>query len=240
MKKIRLIFSDNEGCILPGKGIAFPLAELAKLSGFLKQNRQTGFGICTGRPVPYIEAMVQTLDLLDSPVPCICDGGATLYWPKEDRWELISPTFNKNLILDVVSGLDYREEPGKIGCISLFPNESTTVDELFSRIVRSPIQETFNVTKSVAAVDITVKGVNKSFGVKEVCKRLGVSLKEILYIGDAENDIELLQLAGYSACPNNAKEDVKKIVQFVASSESTLGEVEILNHFANFFHPEVI
>ena len=46
--------------------------------------------------------------------------------------------------------------------------------------------------------------------VKDVCKKLGITLDEVAYIGDDINDIELLSAVKYKACPNDA---VKKVTE---------------------------
>ena len=45
----------------------------------------------------------------------------------------------------------------------------------------------------------------------------------------------MLEISGYSACPANATRQVKEMVNFVAHSESTLGVLEILDHFQSRF-----
>jgi hydroxymethylpyrimidine pyrophosphatase-like HAD family hydrolase len=45
----------------------------------------------------------------------------------------------------------------------------------------------------------------------------------------------MLEIAGFSACPNNAMDEVKKIVDFVAPSNSTRGLLEILDKFRSQF-----
>jgi len=235
MKPIQAVFCDNEGCILPGKGLAFPLHEIATLRSFLKDHTTVGYSICTGRSIPYVEAMVQTLDLISSSVPCVCEGGAALYWPRLDKWEIISNLSDKETLLKAISGMNYREELGKTACLSLYPNSPTTVDDLYSALVNNSTFNEYNITKSIAAIDITPFGVNKGFGVRETCKRLGISLSQVLCIGDAQNDIPMLEAAGYSACPSNAVAEVKRIVNFIAPSEATSGVLEILKHYEPLF-----
>lgn len=46
---------------------------------------------------------------------------------------------------------------------------------------------------------------------KEICKRLGITLDEVAYIGDDVNCAELLEAVGLKACPADACEDVKAI-----------------------------
>lgn len=46
---------------------------------------------------------------------------------------------------------------------------------------------------------------------QEICNELGISFDEVAYIGDDVNCKDLLSAAGYSACPSDACEQVKKI-----------------------------
>ena len=47
------------------------------------------------------------------------------------------------------------------------------------------------------------------------CKKLGISLDEVAYVGDDINDIKLLQAVGFSACPENSPDYIKKQVQHI-------------------------
>jgi 5-amino-6-(5-phospho-D-ribitylamino)uracil phosphatase len=88
---------------------------------------------------------------------------------------------------------------------------------------------------SAVAVDVTPVGIDKGYGVREVCKRASISPSDVLCIGDSLNDVPMLEISGYSACPGNAILQVKGMVDFVAHSESTLGVLEILDHFQSRF-----
>ena len=46
---------------------------------------------------------------------------------------------------------------------------------------------------------------------KEICKKEGITLNEIAYIGDDVNCLELLSNVGIAACPANALDPIKKI-----------------------------
>ena len=47
------------------------------------------------------------------------------------------------------------------------------------------------------------------------CKKLKIGLDEVAHIADDTNDIKLLSAIGFSACPADAVEDVKKIVNVI-------------------------
>ncbi len=50
---------------------------------------------------------------------------------------------------------------------------------------------------------------------KDLCEIYSIDLKEVAYIGDDLNDIELLKAVGFSACPASAPSYIKKIVGIV-------------------------
>jgi YrbI family 3-deoxy-D-manno-octulosonate 8-phosphate phosphatase len=52
---------------------------------------------------------------------------------------------------------------------------------------------------------------NKLQAAKEICEKENITLKEVAYIGDDINCIELLQSVGVAACPNNSVKSVKQI-----------------------------
>jgi hydroxymethylpyrimidine pyrophosphatase-like HAD family hydrolase len=237
-----LVFSDNEGCLIPGKGLDFPLAELLELRNLLAANPSVQLTLCTGRSIPYVEAMTQLLGLTESELPCVCEGGAALYWPARDKrsrigeppYEALSEFPVEAFLAGVRATVDpnyYRVELGKIACVSLYPNGGWTVDRLYDEIMRAhPDAGSFCAQKSVAAVDVTQRGTSKASGLVAACRRIGVSPDEVACIGDAPNDLPMLQVAGFSACPNNAAPEVKRTVDFVAGRDATGGVVEILLH----------
>lgn len=61
-----------------------------------------------------------------------------------------------------------------------------------------------------------------------MCNRLDVPLSSTLAIGDGENDMEMLRLAGVSAAMENACEEVKACADFVAGSNDCDGVAEVI------------
>lgn len=60
---------------------------------------------------------------------------------------------------------------------------------------------------------------------KEIKLKQKFSMKETVFIGDDEFDIDLLEAVGFSACPSNAVSAVKKIVHYIAENEGGNGAV---------------
>ena len=235
MKSIKAIYCDNEGCIIPGKGIAFPVMKLHHLREVIRGISGVSFALATGRPIPYVEAMIQLLDILDCKLPSVCEGGGVLYWPSSDTSEILSPLEIPNTLLENLTPDSFRIEPGKSTCLSLYPNPPFSVQSLYDEVVASPDAFSFSISTSSAAVDITPPGIDKGAAILAVSNQCKISPSEMLCIGDSNNDIPLLELAGHSACPANATSEVKKMVDYVAKEQSTEGVIEILNHFKTAF-----
>jgi hydroxymethylpyrimidine pyrophosphatase-like HAD family hydrolase len=221
-----LVCCDNEGCIIDAKGRAFDLPALADLGATIRRSGWA-FTICTGRSVPYVEAMVQVLDLLDSAVDCVCEGGGVLYGPRTDRYELLVDPVDADAIRALLPAGAFREELGKVVSFSVYPEPGYTVEALYD-IVASGDLGGADITRSVAAVDVTPKGVDKSFGLGRMLHRLGTPWSQVLAIGDSWNDLPMLQAAGRAACPGNAVSEVKAIVDYVSPYEATRGVTDII------------
>ncbi len=60
------------------------------------------------------------------------------------------------------------------------------------------------------AIHIRNPDVNKGGALREVASLLGISMEEIAAIGDAPNDVEMLEAAGLGFAPANSHESVKR------------------------------
>lgn len=223
-----LIFSDNEGCIIEAKGKEFNLEELSRLKRILARSDTFDFAICTGRSVPYVEAMTQVLGIQGSSFPCVCEGGGVLYWPAEDRTELLVRPFPTAEVLDRLPANLFRVEPGKVCCVSLYPNGRMSVQELAGVVAPLVNPALFTVGVSVAAIDITASGVNKAFGMTRALEATKYSGGRVVAVGDADNDLPMFDVADYTAAPSNATPAVKARANFVSRLPHTQGLIEIL------------
>jgi len=73
-------------------------------------------------------------------------------------------------------------------------------------------------------MDYLFQGVSdKKKVILDLCNSLGISLKEVAYLGDDLNDIEMLKLSGFSACPSSSPKYVKDIVDLVLDKKGGEG-----------------
>jgi HAD superfamily hydrolase (TIGR01484 family) len=78
-------------------------------------------------------------------------------------------------------------------------------DQSIDRI-RDEIQE-WNVLEVIesgfGSLEISIKGITKESGVRDVCTLLGIEMHEVMAIGDAGNDEQLLRAAGLGVAMEN-------------------------------------
>jgi len=73
-------------------------------------------------------------------------------------------------------------------------------------------------------IDYLYQGVSDKLEVaNELCNKLNISLSEVAFIGDDINDIHLLKEVGFSACPNNAPDYIKSLVNLSTSKKGGEG-----------------
>lgn len=86
----------------------------------------------------------------------------------------------------------------------------------------------FGVT-DVAWLDLGIKGVTKATGLQKLCARLGIDSSEVLAIGDAMNDVEMLAWAGTAVVMGHAKDEIKALADHITGPVPGLGVIEVLD-----------
>ncbi|WP_281252496.1 HAD family hydrolase [Oceanobacillus timonensis] len=82
-------------------------------------------------------------------------------------------------------------------------------------------------------IEINAKGVNKAKALKTVCKLKGISLDNVLAVGDSLNDISMIKESGYGVAMGNAQPDVKKAADWITESNIKDGVAQILDKLIN-------
>lgn len=72
---------------------------------------------------------------------------------------------------------------------------------------------------------------SKGTALKAVLKDMGIKPENVLAIGDGENDIEMLQLAGVAVAVGNADERLKAVADHVVASNDAEGVAEAIERF---------
>jgi YrbI family 3-deoxy-D-manno-octulosonate 8-phosphate phosphatase len=73
-------------------------------------------------------------------------------------------------------------------------------------------------------LDFSYIGVmDKSIALREICEKENCSVKNIAYIGDDVNDLEIMKLVGFSACPKDAVSSVVEVSDYICKAKGGSG-----------------
>lgn len=113
----------------------------------------------------------------------------------------------------------------KIGAIG----EKSEVDR-----VRALIPTTFTdalaITSDKVSIECVAKGLSKAKGLSLVLDRLGLKPEQLVAIGDAENDIEMLDFAGYGIAMGNGDPKLFDHADYISADNNKDGVAKAIQH----------
>ena len=76
------------------------------------------------------------------------------------------------------------------------------------------------------------KGTGKGDGVLKLAKLRGISVEDIVTVGDERNDISMIEAAGTGVAVANAREELKAIADYITEKDNNHGAIaEVINKF---------
>ena len=128
---------------------------------------------------------------------------------------------------------DMKEEDLKeVVKISIFTKNKESCEKLFQRIPESLVGFMYkNNHLDLYNGEISIKGITKATGLKQITSYLNIPIEDTIAIGDSLNDLDILQEAGLSICMGNGADECKKIADFTTKHRSDDGLAYALKHF---------
>ncbi|MGI6611197.1 MAG: HAD family hydrolase [Limnochordia bacterium] len=231
---VRHVICDIDGCLIPPRGAMWDFTNLEKVAAF-NRDGQVRVALCSGRPPAFQEALARQLLVA---AYCICENGALLMHPLTKDL-ILHPNVPQEFMRkrpeivtelhELVEGTDVVVEFGKEVLISVNPPDKEDLPDLVSAVAKAlrglPI-ELFNSGRSV---EVVPHGVTKDAGLALWAEIENVPIDEITSIGDADNDLAVLEAAGQAAAPANCTPAVRAIVDYVSEYPMVAGVVDILS-----------
>lgn len=242
---IRLIIADIDGCISPEESRAWdgPLFDR-----FAARCRDASAGsgtlapltLCTGRPQPYVEALMKILDIR---FPAICESGAVIY-RLENNLSSFGPAITSTMIqglhqlrdfimaeiLPAWPGLIYQF--GKEAQMSLF-SEDPSCFEAVSKSIQAYADTIeglqLTMTPSHYYLNIDLAGVTKGTAIQLIAEEFALSRDDMAGIGDTLGDMSIRESVGFFACPANAVAALKDVADYVSPWPDQQGLLDILD-----------
>ena len=96
--------------------------------------------------------------------------------------------------------------------------------EAFLKEEDAKFSQSFNTVLSQPSIYETLpQGISKATALQSLAERLGLLPSEIMAIGDANNDREMLEFAGLAIAMDNASAPIKALANHVTSSNNEDG-----------------
>lgn len=153
--------------------------------------------IQTQKQFPNVSCFILCGDVMYSPVVCryhaLAESIECIKSTMIASLEQISQSWNKVLFFG---------EPEEVEAVYLFVNELN--------------DDTFDVVMSADHItEMLPKDVNKGTALRNLCELLDLPTSNVFAIGDYYNDADMLAVAGHSAAPLNAPQDIRAKVDHV-------------------------
>ncbi len=242
---MKLIVLDCDGVLSRGEAQPFDLSLLARLATLNRQARRDNsipaVTLNTGRPSPYVEAIMQAIEGWQ---PALYENGAGLYFPQPYRFE-ITPLLNveqRAALQEVIRRIDRALvqskraywQPGKSVCYSLFAHPPLSIDDFSAEVsaIAAEVSPHFHVSPAGLALNIHPAEIDKGSGLQWLSKVTHIPLSQMGGVGDSDGDIPFLRQIAHSAAPANAAASVKSVVDYCSSLPDVAGLHDILDHWA--------
>ncbi len=131
-----------------------------------------------------------------------------VYRPSEEEWNTVS--IQKLLIID--------------------PLPEGRIDSVLEHL--EPYKEMLNIVKyNDRSADIMPASANKAQGVINVAKLLNIDVSQIMAVGDARNDMEMLNAVGIGVAVSNADPKLKEVADYVCDFPNAGGVLQAVKKF---------
>lgn len=105
----------------------------------------------------------------------------------------------------------------------LFVDEPTKIAKVRS-LLKEDMYECYNIVSSAPHyVEFMNKQTSKGNALRLLCEYLNIDLREVMAIGDAENDLSMLKLVSFSVAMENSEKEVKDICHYQTLSNDNDG-----------------
>ena len=80
-------------------------------------------------------------------------------------------------------------------------------------------------------LEMSPEGITKARGLEVLCRHLGIGMEEVVAVGDAPNDVDILRLAGMPVAMGNATDEVKSVCRDVVGDNDHNGVMDVITRY---------
>lgn len=125
---------------------------------------------------------------------------------------------------------DLKEEPVK--CLVINYEEKTGLLKIQDWIRTNMAQEVNCFFSCDQFLEVVPKGMSKGEAVKMLCAMMEVSIEDAVAVGDAANDLSMIEAAGIGVAMANGTQDVKQVADYITQRDNNHdGIQEVVERF---------
>ncbi|MGX7100968.1 Cof-type HAD-IIB family hydrolase [Gemella sanguinis] len=128
----------------------------------------------------------------------------------------------------------FNENLKEVYKVSFIEDDIEVFRKLVDYVEVNYSDEKITIQKSLSSyLEITHTNAKKSLGIEYVIKLKNIDRDSTVAFGDGENDISMLQSAGYSIVMGNASDKVKEYADFITKSNNEDGVAYVIEKIIN-------
>jgi hypothetical protein len=152
-----------------------------------------------------------------------CHRGALLYWPAEDREEILGEPPPPQFITEITQRDVKPFSVGRVIFATWRPHETAVLD------VIQTLGLEYQIIFNKRAVMVLPGGINKATGLAKALKRMKLSPHHVVGVGDAENDHAFLDSCAVAVAVENALPTLKAHCDLVTAGDHGCGVCELID-----------
>lgn len=229
LPRIELLVADIDGCLVGLGHAAYRLDRVQAVVALQRRSRLEpevpALTFLSGRPHPYVDALMQ---LFDVDAPAVFENGAGLA-RRRPYGAVFDPAVERHraalgALRDAIAREpDLMLQEGKRASLSVFPRDAApppsadrgpAVDAVLARVraTRDALGLDLVLDRSHDCVNVLVPGVDKATGLAWLARETGVPSAAMAGIGDSVGDRAWLAQCALSCAPSAADESVRRAV----------------------------
>jgi phosphoglycolate phosphatase (TIGR01487 family) len=176
--------------------------------------------LVTGRRIDDLVLVFPEVAIFDR---VVAENGPVVYQPRSRETRVLSKPPPAAFVDELRRRGVQPLAVGQVFVATEQPNERVVLD------VIAELGLDLQVILNKGAVMVLPASVNKATGLRAALEELGVSAKDVVGIGDAENDEPFLTMSGLGVAVANALDSLKAQADYVTSGENGAGVRQIID-----------
>lgn len=216
MNRYSLLVCDYDGTLATGETAGSQVIEALTSTS----DAGTKLVLATGRELPDIRRVLPEIELFQW---VVAENGAVLFEPATGVKEVLGTAPPESFFQEI-----QRRGLGKVARGEVIAAIHSRHAAILNETIRA-LGLPYHVILNKNSAMVLPSGVDKGTAVAAVLESMGVPAKEVVAVGDGENDEDLFRVAGFRVAVANAVPELKACADMVTRAENGAGVMELID-----------